>query len=181
MDNATTHVTPDNTDPMTAEVDRVSESDPLKPYAATARVKTIKDHDNRIKGRLRKKARILRLGNVLVAFRRYVEACRALVSTFTLWRHTWCRPTTMLPMAKSDEATLAAMDREVIPGSASKAILAERVTVASRFESDYKSESDAYEARLAQGQKKAKRPWIGVEYTLGGRSFGVHAGSRPAP
>jgi len=52
---------------------------------------------------------------------------------------------------------------------------------ASRFESDYKSESDAYEARLAQGQKKAKRPWIGVEYTLGGRSFGVHAGSRPAP
>jgi hypothetical protein len=73
MDNATTHVTPDNTVPMTAEVGRVSDSGPVKPYAATARVKTINDHDSRIKGRLRKKARILRLGNLLVAFRRYVD------------------------------------------------------------------------------------------------------------
>jgi len=49
-----------------------------------------------------------------------------------------------------------------------------------RIEADYKKEKEAYEARLAQGQKKAKKPWFGVEYTLGGRSFGLHLGSRPA-
>jgi hypothetical protein len=73
MDNATTHVTPDNRVPMTAEVGWVSGSGPVKPYAATATVKTTNDHDSRIKGRPWKKARILRLGNVLVAFRRYVN------------------------------------------------------------------------------------------------------------
>ena len=41
MDSATTQVTPDNTDPTTAEVDRASELGFLKPYVTTARVRMI--------------------------------------------------------------------------------------------------------------------------------------------